>query len=234
VVQKTVEIFVFLTLGFIFSVPLKAQLYYRIEADFSIKEKSSSGYENLMLGRVYFDKNVRQSVFDVKFPEKEILIINDTATIKAIERTYTKHVLGRNLLDFSVLNLFIQGNLDYFGLNNTPFELDKVEQDQGLVISTWVLKNKYVGSPISKLLLSQKDNKLNGLITFDNEGNIISKQIFSDYILVEKIAFPSRVLQISFFPDGTELKKITEYSNIIVNSKENESLYNYKYNPGPK
>ncbi len=233
-VRRTRIITVFLILGFIFSFSLKAQLYYRIEADFSIKEKSGSGYENLMLGRVYFDKNIRQSIFDVKFPEKEILIINDTATIKAIKGTYTKHALGSNLLDFSVLSLFIQGDLDYFGLNNTPFELDKVEQDQGLVISTWVLKDKYVGSPISKLMLSQKDNKLNGLITFDNKGNIISKQIFSDYILVENMAFPARVLQISFLPDGSELKKITEYSNIIVNSEKNESFYNYKYTPGPK
>ena len=227
----------FLCIGFMGFLILQSsfsQLFYRIEADYSIKEKSTSGYENLMLGKVYFDRNIRQSVFEVKFPEKEILIVNDTCTIKAFKGTYEKHQLGASLLDFSVLSLFINGNLDYFGLDKTPFTLEKVENEKDLVISTWVLKNQYAKSSVSKMLLSQKNNKLHGLITFSNEDKIISKQIFSEYIAIENMFFPTKVLQISYLPDGTEMKKITKYSNIILNSNQNEEFYNYRYIPSGK
>ncbi len=221
-------------MGFFFLQSSYSQLYYRIEADYSIKEKSTSGYENLMLGKVFYDRNIRQSVYNVKFPEKELLIVNDTCTIKALEGTYEKHLLGTSLLDFSVLSLFINGNLDYFGLDKTPFTLDKVENENGLVISTWNLKNQYVNSSVGKMLLSQKNNKLHGLITFNEKDEVVSKQIFSEYISIENMYFPTKVLQISFLRDGTEMKKITKYSNIILNSIHNEEFYNYRYIPSGK
>ncbi|MBN2486507.1 MAG: hypothetical protein JXB34_11090 [Bacteroidales bacterium] len=216
-------------MGFLFPLVSYSQLYYRIEADFTTKEKSTSGYENLMMGKVYFDINQRQIVFDVYFPEKEVLIINDTATITVRAGKVKKHELSGNLIDFSVLSLFLKGELDYFGLKNTPFKLEKVEKENGLVISTWIMGDKFVNSPVSKLLLSQKNNNLHGLITFGPGDSIISKQIFTDYILVEGMQFPGRVLQFSPSADGSEFKKITTYKNIVVNSNKNDSFYKYIY-----
>ncbi len=223
---KLVIVFI---MGFLFTGNLYSQIFYRIEADYTIKEKSSSGYENLMMGRVFYDKNQHQIVFNVQFPGKEILIVNDTATISANAGTYRKHMLGSNLIDFSVLNLFLNGKLEYFGLNNTPFKLEKVEKDDGLVISTWKLEDKYVNSPVSKMLLSQKDNNLYGLITFGPNDVIISKQIFSNYISVDGMNFPSRILQFSYMPDGTEVTKITTYKNVVINSSKNDTFYKYRY-----
>ncbi|QQS49831.1 MAG: hypothetical protein IPM71_09390 [Bacteroidota bacterium] len=205
-----------------------AQIHYRIEADYSLKEKSSTGHENLMLGRVYFDKNYRQMVFDISFPEKEILIINDTASIYALSNRHEKHMLSTSLIDFSVLGLTLNGQLEYFGLRETPFQLIKVEKDEGLVISTWELADKRIESGVRKMMLSQKDNRLQGLISFNTNDQIIAKQFFSEYILVSGLEIPSKVIQISYLPGGGEFKKITTYTNIKVNNQQNESFYRYK------
>jgi hypothetical protein len=218
-----------IVMGFFMPIILHAQIQYRIEADYTIKEKNSSGYENLTMGKVFYDKNQRQIVFNVLFPEKEIIIINDTASISVKSGKFQKHELGGNLIDFSVLSLFLNGDLEYFGLSKTPFKLEKVEKDDGLVISTWVMANKYAKSPVSKMLLSQKDNNLQGLITFGPNDEILSKQIFSDYISVNGMNFPGQVLQIMYTPDGGESKKITTYKNVVINSTNNNAFYNYKY-----
>ncbi len=217
-----------ITMGFFVPIVLYSQVYYRIEADYTIKEKGPD-FENLMMGRVYFDKNQQQIVFDVQFPEKEILIVNDTASIKAITGNYQKHSLSNNLIDFSVFNLFLNGDLDYYGLNKTPFKLEKVEKENGLIISTWVLADKYVNSQVSKMLLSQKDNNLQGLITYGPKDVIISKQIFSNYIQINGMNFPGQVLQITYLPNGEETKKITTYKNVVLNNVKNDSFYKYKY-----
>ncbi len=216
----------------VFTYQAFAQIHYRIEADYSLKEKSSTGHENLMLGRVYFDKNYRQMVFDISFPEKEILIINDTASIYALSNHYEKHKLSTSLIDFSVLGLVLSGQLEYFGLRQTPYQLTKVEKDEGLVISTWELTDKRIESSVRKMMLSQKDNRLHGLITFGANDQIIAKQFFSEYQLVNGLEIPSKVIQISYLPDGGEFKKITNYTNIKVNNQQNESFYRYKPKAG--
>lgn len=225
------RLFIMLSMVFLFSSKGYGQILYRVEANFSIKEKSTSGYENLMLGKVYFDRTEDQIVFDVRFPEKEIIVINDTASINCIAGTYQRHNLGTSLVDFSVLSLFVHGNLDYFGLEQTPFQLSDVEEDDGLVISTWKLNEEQRRGSVSKMLLSQKDNNLHGLITFDPNDKIISKQIFSDYVQSQNLPFPSKVLQISYLSDGSQLTKLTQYSNVLVNAPGNEAYYNYKYKP---
>ena len=216
-------------MGFFIPRILFSQVLYRIEADFSIKEKRSSGFENLTMGRVYFDKNQRQIIFDIKFPEKEIMIMNDTAIIMANAGKYSKHSLADNLVNFSVLNLFLNGELDYYGLNSTPFKLTKTEKDSGLVITTWVLEKNTSKSSVSKLLLSQKNNELQGLITYGPGDFIVSKQFFSDYFPVGGMEFPGKVVQFSYSPDGSEVTKITSYKNVLLNNANNNSFYNYRY-----
>lgn len=230
-INTPIKFIIVFVMGFLLSSDLYSQIFYRIEADYSVKEKSNNGYENLTMGRVYYDKNQHQIVFNVLFPDKTIIIVNDSATISVNKGTYKKHKLGENLIDFSVLNLFLNGKLEYFGLNNTPFKLEKVEKDDGLVISTWKLENKYVNSPVSKMLLSQKDNNLYGLITFGPEDKIISKQIFSDYISVNGLSFPSRIIQFNYSPDGTQVTKITTYKNVVINNPKNDTFYKCRYLP---
>jgi len=43
-----------------------------------IKAKSPTGEQQLTVGKLYYDKNVKQIVYDVSFPEKEIWVQRDT------------------------------------------------------------------------------------------------------------------------------------------------------------
>ena len=218
-------------MGFFIPRILFSQLLYRVEADFSIKEKRSSGYENLTMGRVYFDKNQRQIVFDIKFPEKEVMIMNDTSVIFTVAGKYSRHNLSENLIGFSVLNLFLNGELDYFGLNSSPFKLTKTEKDSGLVITTWLLDKTVKNSSVTRLMMSQKNNQLQGIISYGPDNSIVSRQFFSDYLIVDGMDFPGKVIQFSNLPDGTEITKITAYKNVLLNNANNNSFYNYRYTP---
>ena len=217
-----------ITMGlFLFSIS-QAQLFYRIEADFSIKEISANGNENLLMGKSYYDKNVRKIVSEIKFPQKEVMVITDSSITHINAGKKEPQKMGKAVIDFSVFNLFLNGDIDYYGLKNTPYELQGVEKDEDLVISTWILKDHFTKSSTQKMMLSQKDNKLYGLVTFDEKDYIVSKQLFRDYVEVEGMQFPSRIIQILYYPDGSQLKRITEYSNVILNSPLNNEFYYYK------
>ena len=90
------------------------QIFSRIEADFSLKEKRIDGSKSLTMGRVYYDKNAGQIVFDIKFPEKMVMVMNDTAMIQIKNNTVVSHNPANGMLYFTVFNLCLNGNLPYF------------------------------------------------------------------------------------------------------------------------
>ncbi len=94
-----------------------------------------------------------------------------------------------------------------------------------MVITTWETP-KTENSKYLKLLLSQVDKKLNGLITFDDNDNILSKQFFEDYTIISGLDFPTKVVQFFYFNSNEELKLIN-YTNIVINNMKGEEYYNY-------
>jgi hypothetical protein len=45
-----------------------AQEYYRLSADFTVKIKNADGQKNLTKGKVYYDKNYKNLIYDISFP----------------------------------------------------------------------------------------------------------------------------------------------------------------------
>lgn len=210
---------------FAFSFHAEAQLYSRFQADFSIKEIGYDGKQNLITGTIYYNKTNRTVYYDFQFPEASSMVIMDTCTVRPDSKKIISHNMGVSMIDFSIYNLFLNQNLDMYGLNETSYQLTDMEESDEMVISTWELPGKQVVD-IGKMLLSQKNGQLFGLISMDKEDSIISKQFFMDYENIENLPFPTRVIQFSYMGDR-ESKKITTYRNIILNSKENEDFYNY-------
>lgn len=202
-----------------------AQIYSRFEADFSIKEISFDGTQNLMTGSLFYNKVSRSIFYSFDFPEKSEMIVTDTCTFRPLEKAITSHNMEVSMIDFSLYNLFINQDLDFYGLNETPYELVDVEESSDMVISTWELPGKQV-KDVGKILLSQKAGQLYGLVSLDPDGNVVSKQFFLDYDYIENLPFPTRVVQISYRGDQ-ESKKITTYRNIILNNDNNAEKYNY-------
>lgn len=217
----------FLTLltSLLFVMASQGQSLQRIEADFSLKESDKLGNKKLSVGKVYYDKNIRVVVFKITFPYEEVLCIHDEGITRYKADTVYSNVIALGLIDFNIFNLFLNGNLDYYGLKQSPFDLKDVEQDNQKIISTWVNKrNKDSG--IGKIMLSQEDKAITGLITFNVNDEIVSKQFFEEYIDVSGFKFPSQVIQ--YLISGPEKEvRISNYREVKINQYDQRSPYDY-------
>ena len=116
----------------------------------------------------------------------------------------------------------LNGNLEFFGLKQTPYILEEVENEDDMIVSIWNIPNSNYG----KIMLSQKDKQLSGLISFDTDGNILSKQFFEEYSVINGFEFPNRIVQYIYVLSKKTIK-LTTYRNIKINELESDQYYDY-------
>jgi len=223
--QHSSKLFLFLALSVLVESFSHAQVFSRIEAGFSIKEKNSDGTSGLTMGKVYYDKNIRQIVFNISFPRSEMMVVKDTLIYRIIDNKLLEKVKTNEIIDFSILNLCLNGMLQDFGLKNSSYHLTNMEKDSNMVISTWE-PHKALVKIRGKIILSKIDKKLNGLVAYSPEGKIVAKQFFRDYQNIDGLNFPAKIIQFIYLDDKEE-HKLTTYKDIIVNNFSNEKDYNY-------
>jgi hypothetical protein len=216
---------------FLFLFPLSViqvepQLFFRIKTDFIIKAKSPTGEQQLTVGKIYYDKNVKQIVYDISFPEKEIWVQRDTVLYKIVN----SRIIGKQRIpagiEFSIYNLVLNGTLNDYGLKKTKFTLRKVEKSDNNVISTWeppIEFKKYFGD----ILLSNVDQKLNGIVFKNNAGEVVSRQFFRNYMKVNGLSFPQEIYRENFV-NGEKDIELTTFTNIVVNDLSGENKYDFK------
>lgn len=200
-----------------------SQDIFRIEADFSLKEKSN---ENIVLtiGKVYYDANNKKIIYDIKFPEKEIIVIDDTSIVKVQDLKIISQIKSPDIVTFSIFNLILSGDFYNYGLSGTNYSLQNIEKEKGKVISTWSVPEKYAKFK-GDIMLLQEENKLGGIISFSPDGKMISKQLFEEYSLFQGVDFPTRIVQFIYL-DNIESVKITTFKNVVINNIKDE-MYNY-------
>lgn len=216
----------FLLLFFVSVSSLQAQIFYRVECEVSIKEIHEDGKQQLMVGKVYFDKHIREIIYDIRFPQAMRFAVTDFGILSDSIQASKDKQLTQHLVDFSVFNLVLSGKLDYFGLDNTQYRLVDVKKENDMVISEWALPEE-MGSSFGNMLVSQKDNRLYGMVSLDAEGQVVSKQFFTEYQEVDDVLFPCKLIQLSYKDGEAVDKKITTLRNIKLNTERNE---NYRYN----
>jgi hypothetical protein len=201
-------------------------LFFRIKTDFIIKAKSPTGEQQLTVGKIYYDKNVKQIVYDISFPEKEIWVQRDTVLYKIVN----SKIIGKQRIpagiEFSIYNLVLNGTLNDYGLKKTKFTLRKVEKSDNNVISTWeppIEFKKYFGD----ILLSNVDQKLNGIVFKNNAGEVVSRQFFRNYMKVNGLSFPQEIYRENFV-NGKKDIELTTFTNIVVNDLSGENKYDFK------
>jgi hypothetical protein len=207
-------------------VQVEPQLFFRIKTDFIIKAKSPTGEQQLTVGKIYYDKNVKQIVYDISFPEKEIWVQRDTVLYKIVN----SKIIGKQRIpagiEFSIYNLVLNGTLNDYGLKKTKFTLRKVEKSDNNVISTWeppIEFKKYFGD----ILLSNVDQKLNGIVFKNNAGEVVSRQFFRNYMKVNGLSFPQEIYRENFV-NGKKDIELTTFTNIVVNDLSGENKYDFK------
>ena len=114
-----------------------------------------------------------------------------------------------------------------FGLDGNPaFKLVDVTKEDSLIISTWSPAVEKLKELTGNVLISQKKKQLFGLVFFDKDGKLLSKQFFEEYKNFKGLEFPGIITQINFL-DGKEFYKITTFKNVVVNDMNENNIYNY-------
>lgn len=207
-------------------VQVEPQFFFRIKTDFVIKAKLPTGEQQLTVGKLFYDKNVKQIVYVISFPEKEIWVQKDTVLYKIVN----SKVMGKQRIpagiEFSIYNLVLNGNLADYGLKKTKFKIKKVEKSENNIISTWeppAESKKYFGD----ILLSNVNQQLNGIVFKNNAGEIVSRQFFRNYIKVKGLSFPQEIVKENYV-NGQKVYELTTFTHILINDISGENTYDYK------
>jgi hypothetical protein len=215
---------------FLFAVPIYsgAQHYYRVKADFSYKfkgdEKSGS---SLVMGTAYFDKIEKKITYRVKFPRKEVWVMQDTSMYKFRDQQLVEKSFVPSPVETSIFNLALQSNMNNFGLEASNFRLESVEEDNGLVITTWIPPVIDKSQTLGKILIANNHGRLQGVVFKNNEDRVIAKQFYDDYTNVSGIDFPREITQIMYDQEGQESYQVTSYKNIIIDERADDYWYHY-------
>lgn len=205
---------------------VQAQPFFRMKADFSIKQKNAEGKGQLIMGTVYYDKTAKTIVYNITFPEKETWITTDSATVKVVNGKVVKKQTVPFMTQFSIFHICLNGNLQNYGLEGSYYTLESVEKENGMVISTWQPDAKLKGA-FGKVLMSVKDKQLYGIVFFNANGKVVSKQFYSSYQNMHGFMFPGEITGIGYSDKG-EQYKMTTYKNIVVDDMGEDNMYHYK------
>ena len=203
----------------------KGQQYTRIHADFSNKIKTASGGQSLTMGQVFYDRNIKQLIYYVTFPEKVTWITSDTMVYQIKDGKLISKTATFSMAEFTVFHLALNSHLQDFGLKNTRYIADDVQREGDLVITTWTPPEN-AREKLGNILVSVKSKQLFGVIFKDPQGVIIRKQFFEDYQLINGLAFPGKIIEINI-SNGIESYQVTSYKNVVVDEMENDSKYFY-------
>ena len=201
-----------------------AQEYFRITADFTVKVKNSDGKLNLTKGKVFYDKNYKELLYDISFPQNEKWVLKDTSLIIIRKDTLYKKTSIPSINEFTVFHLALNSNLNDFGLKNSIYKINKVEKKKDLVLSYWKIPDQ-ASTILDHVIIAKKDNRLESVVMIGNESKIVSRQFFKDYQKFDAFEFPRQIIQILFDENGLENYQITEFQNIKINDLENNSFY---------
>lgn len=222
---------VFLLSGFS---SLNAQKFYRFKADVSVKDKLANNTYRLTMGKVYYDKIYRKIVYDLTFPKKETLVVQDTTMFKINEKgilvSSNKTVL---MPEFTVFHLALTGKLFDYGINamqseKSIYKVGKVEKTSQGVKTTWEPADDYFAKYFGNIVMLNKDKRLDAMVFYNVEGQIVSRQFFKKYTSVKGIQFPQEVTMISYGEDGTKNIQLTTYKNVVIDQTDEDEKYRYR------
>jgi hypothetical protein len=213
---------------FLFVLPnfLVGQHYFRLKADFSIKEKFHDGKMSLSRGSLYYDKVNDKLVYKLTFPEKELWVFKDTLFYRFVNKEFKSKQMVPFNPAATMFNNLLNNTMHNYGLEKSLYKIEKVEKDGDLVITTW-RPDKRVAKAFGKVITSKKDNKLHGVAFYTPQNELIKKQFYKDYVKVAGIDVPTDVTEIHYLTTGKEIKQTT-YRNVVINDMKDEEYYNYK------
>jgi len=208
----------------------QGQEYYRVNADFTVKIKRSDGTMNLTKGTVYYDKNIKELIYRVTFPQPEVWVIADTSLFKFRADTLYDRFSIPSVTEFTVFHLSLNSGISDFGLKRSRFKVSRVEKQNDLVLSYWKIPDKAEIS-IDHVVVAKKDNRLESVVMVGEESKILSRQFYRNYIKTGAFEFPQQIVQILPGEEGEDNYQVTEFKNIVVNDMDHDDLFSHRLLP---
>lgn len=206
--------------------PLGAQEFYRFKADFSIKEKEKGKEQgSLIMGTVFFDKNLRKIAYEIRFPEPERWLLQDTTLLRVVgDSLVSRQVIGP-VSEYSFFNLILSQQLADFGLSRSGYSPGEVRQEGEQTLSTW-LPPEQLRKQFGPVVLAQENKRLTAIAFMNKEGSVAAKFYLQDYQTLEGLPVPGKIYQI-FYRADSELVRIMTFKNILVNSADEDDHYDF-------
>ena len=198
-----------------FSSILFAQEYYKLTCDITIKERFSETKFSLIKGNVEYNKFEDKTTYNFTFPSRETWILNKDSLTRTVKNETDYKIPTSAIYKYSVFKLFFKGTLKNYGLKESLYEISEIkENDNGSVYTTWK-PSKKMKIKFGKVMTSQKNGLLQGVIFYNLKNQLIGKQFFKDYINVKGMMFPSKIIEITVI-ENKKHYKITEFSNVVL------------------
>ena len=226
------RLWVGLVILFLFMLPNLSigQHRFRLNAEFSIKEKNADGKLGLTMGTVYYDKTFKKIVYQVRFPEKETWVISDTVfhrivNGKLVAKQFIPMLPSSTLFDYALAN-----NLGNFGLEKSFYKAGNPKKDGDQVITTWTPDDR-LKKAFGEVVISRKNNQLYGIAFYSPKNELLKKQIFKGYLKAGGISFPEEITEIIYKIEANGMRsqstKISTFKNLVVNDLKDQNIYNF-------
>lgn len=216
----------------LFSQVVFSQQFYRFKAEVSIKDKLADGTYRLTMGKAYYDKIYKKIVYDLSFPRKETIVVQDTTMYKIENGKVTGSTRTVLIPEFTVFHLALTGKLSNYGLQSgeekSVYKIGKVEKTSKGVLTTWVPAEERLKKVFGNIQMLKVDKRLDAMVFYDSKGKIVSRQFFKNYTNVKGIEFPQEVTMISYAADGKQNIQLTTYKNVKIDQNDEDNMYRYR------
>lgn len=201
----------------------KGQFTGRITGDLVSKEKNAAGRYVLNSGKFYYDTQIKQLIYQIRFPQPETVVMRDTVMYHFRNQKLFSRIPNFAVPEASIFHLSLMGRMKDFGLKNSQYTVEKVEKEADGVYITWkpvaALANTF-----GRIKIAQRNNRLIGVVFFDKNDKQIAKQTFRNYTNVNGIDIPQEVIMVST-QNGKPYYLVTTYKNIVVNDFKDTKNY---------
>lgn len=223
----------FLILFLSISLSAFSQKNYRIRTEVSIKDKLSNGKFRLTVGQVYYDKIYSKIVYQLRFPRKETLVVQDTSIFQINDKGELLGSKGTPMVpEMTIFHLALSNRLNDYGFNDGTnfYKVTKVEKDGNAIITTWMPADASLHKVLGKVMMQNVNKRLDAILFYEPSGKLLSKQFFKDYVNIKGIEFPQTVTQFSYSIKDANKENIqqTTYKNIVVDEAAQDEIYRYK------
>jgi len=196
----------------------------RISGELLSKERQPNGQFVLNAGKFYYDTQVRQLIYQIRFPARETVVAQDTLLYRFQKDKLIQRLSSMSAPALSLFHLALINQLKSFGLKPPYYTIETVEKEGDRVFVTYT-PDKALSS-FGRVKLAQRNNRLEGVVFLDKKGAIIAKQFFKNYVTVGGIVFPQEVT-IESVRNGKSYYQITTYKNIVVNDFRDQTSYRH-------